>query len=85
MYLNDSLPTCLQEHYQSIQIGSTLFKLLFGVPQGSVSGPSLFSLYTSPISLVIGKHEGISVICMRMMPKFMSIYARRIHLLLLNS
>ena len=47
----------LSERYQSIKVGSTLTdlcKLLFGVPQGSV-----FSLYTNPLSLVIGKHKRV--------------------------
>ena len=52
----------LCDRYQCIKIGSVLSdakRLLYGVPQGSVLGPILFSLYTTPLSKVIQNHPGI--------------------------
>ena len=59
----DWFKSYLSDHDQCIQTGSILSdakKLLYGLPQGSVLGPILFSLYTTPLSKVIQNHPGIS-------------------------
>ena len=59
----DWFKSYLSDRVQCIKIGSILSdakKLLYGVPQGSVLGPILFSLYTTPLSKVIQNHRGIS-------------------------
>ena len=50
----------LCDRKQSVRIGSHLSPpnpCLVGVPQGSVHGPLLFSVYTSPISTIAKSHH----------------------------
>ena len=59
----DRFKSYLSDCVQCIKIGALLSdakKLLYGVPQGSVLGPILFSLHTTLLSKVIQNHPGIS-------------------------
>ena len=52
----------LQDRFQSVKIGFSLlnlFKLKFRVPQGSVLGPLVYSIYTTPFGQVIRKNTGV--------------------------
>ena len=52
----------LSDRCQTIKMGSTLSelsKLIYGIPEGPVLGPLLFSLYTAPLSKIIRLHPHI--------------------------
>ena len=54
------LKSYLSDRFQQVKLNNSLSSkapLSFGVPQGSVLGPLLFTMYTSPLSSIIDRHQ----------------------------
>ena len=54
------LKSYLQDRTQTVQIGSSTSEpmtLKYGHPQGSISGPILFTMYTTPLGNIMRNHS----------------------------
>ena len=59
----DWFSSYLSDHLQCVRVGKSFSsdkEVICGVPQGSVLGPLLCSLYTSPLSIFISRHPTIN-------------------------
>ena len=70
---HDWFRSSLTGRSQQVKLGECLSRkvdLAFGVPQGSVLGPLLFTIYTTPLSQVVSQHI-FHIIFMLMIASYM--------------